>query len=189
MRVRAPHGAGAAVEKEAHRALFAGPLGVEVHQDDLLADLLHEAVGDDEGVVGVDVEREAAHQVEHAHVAEVGGIDLDALAGALRREVRGAQDAAALLQIGAQLGPRPGVVAQRHHVRAGVQDLIRLLGRDTDDVGVLAVDDDEIDALLLAVGPQIVAQESQPGLAAHVAHGQDLDAHRFASLSCKRSVF
>jgi hypothetical protein len=43
------------------------------------------------------------------------------------------------------------VIAERHHVRTGGQELVRELRRDPDTVGdVLAVDDADVDAKLLA---------------------------------------
>ena len=44
MRVRSPNGARLSVEQEAHCALFARALGVEIDEDDLLAYLLQLSV-------------------------------------------------------------------------------------------------------------------------------------------------
>ncbi len=182
MRVRAPYGARPPVEHKAHGALLARALGVEVHKDNLLLYLRHVPVGNDEGVVGVGVEREAPEQVEHAHIPERRGVDIDALAGALRTEVRRAQYAPPLVEIGAQLRARPRVVAQRHHVRPGAQQRVRLLGRDADDVRVFTVDDGEGDVLFALVVAQTRGQKIQSGLAAHIAHGEDLNAHSLSSV-------
>ena len=111
MGVRSPYGARPAVKHEAHRALLAGALGVEIHKDYFLLDLLHIAVGDDEGIVGITVQREAAYQVQHAHVAERRFEHADTAAGALRREVCWTEYAAPLVKIRSQLRARPGVIA------------------------------------------------------------------------------
>ena len=155
---------------------------MEVHEDDLLPDLRHVAVGDDEGVVRVGVEREAAHEVEHAHVPKLALVDGDAAPRTLGGVVGRAQDARALVQIGLQLGARPGVVAERDHVRARAEDQIRLLRRDAYHVRVFAVDDRERDVQFLLIGFQMLFQMIEAGLSADVAHRKNPDLHRNCSL-------
>ena len=182
MRVRAPHGACPPVEHEAHRALLARPLGVEVHKDDLLLYLCHVPVGDDKGVVCVVVQCEAAEEIQHAHIAKGRGVHVYALARALGAEVRGAQYPAALLKIRAKLRARPGVVAKRDDVRPGAEQCVCLLGRDADDVGVLPVDDGEADAVLCLEVLQALFQKLKAGFAADVADGQNFYAHSLSSV-------
>ena len=148
MRVRAPDGGDAPVEIKAHGALFARALGVVVDEDDLRLHLLQNLVGDEEGVIRVHVEREAAHEVHDRELDAALRLEFaPAAPRALRREVRRAQNALVRVQIGLQLIAHPGVVAERDHVRAGGEKIVRLPGRDADDVGVLPVHDAEIDIL------------------------------------------
>ena len=114
----------------------------------ILAQLLEYAVGDQEGVVRVGVEREAAHEVYDRHLAH-GGVKAHAApAGALGRKVGRAQHAHLVVQVGLQLPARPGVVAQGDAVGARVEYRVHLPGRAADDVRVLAVDHDEVRAQL-----------------------------------------
>ena len=69
------------------------------------------------------------------------------------------------------------MVAERDDDRTGGEDCVRLLGRDADDVGVFAVDDREINVLLLLEGTQVLAQKCKAGRAHNVAHGQNAQDH------------
>ena len=181
MGVGAPDGAGLPVQQVAHGQLLTGALGMEVHQDDLLLDLCHIPVGNDKGVVGIAVQGEAAHQIQHAHIPEGGAEHADAPAGALGAEVGRAQNLPPLFQVGLQLRPGPGVVAQGDHVRPRPEDGVGLPGGDAHHVGVLAVDHGEIDIIILLEIFQSVLQKSQARFAAHIAHGQYPHAHPVAS--------
>lgn len=44
--------------------LFAGTLGVKVYKNDFFLYLRHVALGNDEGIVRIAVQREAAHEVQ-----------------------------------------------------------------------------------------------------------------------------
>ena len=177
MGVGAPNGAGPAVQQKAHGALLAGTLGVEVHKNDLLPDLFHVAVGDHEGVVGIAVQGKAAHQVQHANIAEGGLERVDPPAGTLGREVCRTQDLFSLVQVGLKLRPCPGVVAQGDHIRAGTENGVRLPGRDSHNVCVFPVDHHKIYIVLFPVIPQALFQKAQPRFTAYISHRQNLNAH------------
>ena len=182
MGMRAPDGAGLPVQEKAHGALFAGAFGMEVDQDDFFPDLRHVSVGNDEGVIRVGIESEFSHQVQYAHIPEIAVVDIDAAARALGRVVCRAQDAGALVEIGLQLGTRPGVVAEGDDIGPGAEDHVRLLWGDADHIGVFTVYHREGDAVLLLKGFQLFVQCVQPRLAAHIAHRQYFHNHRLASL-------
>ena len=182
MGVGAPNGACPALQKIAHRQLFAGGLGVKVHEHELHVLVVGEnVVHHDEGVVGVGVQREAAQRVHDAELPEGRFVHAEALAGTLGGVICRAQAAGGAGEIILQLRARPGVVAQRDHVRPGGEDLLALRGRHADDVGVLPVDHGKIDAVLLLHGAQRPAEVFQPRLAADVAHREHSDCHGVAS--------
>ena len=128
-------------------------------------------------VVRVRVEREAAHEVDDGEVSEGGPEDLVAPAGTAKGIVRGPQDPGALVEIFLELPARPGVVAERHTVRAGGEDRLRLRRRDADDVGVFAVDDREGHIVHFFQGRQPAGEKIEAGLAADVADGENVDSH------------
>ena len=177
MGVRAPHGAGLAVKQVAHRALLACPLGVKINEDYLLLYLRHISVCDDEGVVGVRVQREAPHEVQHAHITEFSRKHRDAAPRTLGAEVCRAQDLAPLVKIGLKLGPCPGVVAEGDNVRARAEDGVRLARRDADDVRVFTVHDGKIYVMRFLDFFEILVQKRKSRLAADIAHGQYSNAH------------
>ena len=183
MRVRSPNRARLSVEQEAHRALFARALGVEIDKDYLLAYLLNVSVGNNEGVIRVRIEREMPHKVHDAYVAEARFINVYAASGALRRAVCRAQDLAPLVKIRAQLGARPCVVAEGYDIRPGVQYGVRLARSYADNVCVFAVYDDKIKLKLLAQTAQIFSKIIQPRLSAHVADGKNFCTHKKILLS------
>ena len=177
MRVRAPDGRHAPVEVKAHGALFARGLGVHVDEDDLRLRLVEDVVHDEEGIIRVCVEREPPHEVDDADRPAAHGVFAPAAARALRREVRRTQDALFLLEIRLQLVARPRVVAERDDVGPGGEDGVGLLRRHADDVGVLAVDDGEINVFLLLKRAQALSQKRQAGRTHNVAHGQNTQDH------------
>ena len=177
MGVRSPDGADLAIQEITHGHLLAGALRVEIHQHDLLLYLLNIAVGHDEGVIRVGVQRKMAHQGQYADVAEGGLIDIYPLSRALGRAVGRTQYLAPLVQIGAQLRAGPGVVAQSYHVRPGLEYGVRLLGRHAHHVGVFAVHHAEIYSVVLLICFQPRLEKFQARLAADVAHGQYFHAH------------
>ena len=105
-------------------------------------------------------------------------IDVDAAPRALGAEIRRAQDARALIQIGLQLRAGPGVIAERDHVGPGAEDEIGLLRRDADDIGVFAVDHRKGNVILLFEGLEPLFQTVQPRLPAHVPDRQYFHNHR-----------
>ncbi len=169
------------VEQEAHGALFARGLGVQIDKDYLLAYLLHVSVGNNEGIIRVRIEREASHEVDDAH-RRSSFINVYAAAGALRREVRRAQDALFLLEIRLQLIARPRVVAERDDVGPGGEDRVGLLRRHADDVGVFAVDDDKNQAQAPCADG---AFSLQPRLAHNVADGKNFALIKKSPISWK----
>ena len=97
--------------------------------------------------------------------------DAAALSRALRREVRRAQRIAPLIEHGDDLLLAEGVVAERHDVRAGVEDVLRLTGQHAVSCGVLAVYDNEIRARVAFDAAQQRVQRVDAGLADNIADG------------------
>ena len=120
-----------------------------VDEDDLRLKLVENVIGHEKGIVRIRVERELAHEIHHRHGhAGPGGKLPPAAAGALRREIRRAQNALMAVQIRLQLIADPCMVSERDHVRPGGENVIRLARRDADNVGILPIDHAEIDAPL-----------------------------------------
>jgi hypothetical protein len=69
------------------------------------------------------------------------------------------------------------LVAQGHHVGAGIQDLLRLARQDADTRGVFSVDHRKLDAVKFFQTAQVLGQITKPGLRAHVSHGQKIQKH------------
>ena len=177
MGVGPPDGGDASVQEPAHGQLLAGGLGVHVHQDHARLIVGEQVLGDDEGIVGVRVQRELAHQIDHADRAVGRGIGGVAPSGTLGREVGRAQDPRLLVQIGLELPPGPGMIAQRHHVGARLQDLVGLSGRDAHHIGVLPVDDGKGNAHHFLIRLEVLLQKGDASLTDHVAHSQNIDRH------------
>ena len=90
-------------------------------------------------------------------------------------EVRRPDDALGAGQVRVDLLPPPGVVAERDHVRAGGEEALGQLRRDPDAVGdVLAVQDAERDAELVAQARQARLDRAAAGRADHVSDEEDL---------------
>ena len=85
----------------------------------------------------------SAHEQAHSLRAVV---DPPALSGCLRREIGRTEDVRAAVQIRHDLLLAERVVAERDHVRAGGEDVVRLPGQHAVAGGILAVHDDEIRA-------------------------------------------
>src|SRR5699024_9430920 len=118
----------APVEEIGHGELFAGGLGVEVHDYHPGLLVLEQGVRHEEGVVSIRVEREAAHEVYHHELAEGRPECGGAAPGALRGVVRRAEHHGALVKIGLELPARPGVVPEGYGVRPGGEDRVKLAG-------------------------------------------------------------
>ena len=144
---------------------------MEVHKHDLRLGIFQYGVDGQERVVRVGVEREAADKVDDQHLARFG-VEADAAASrALRGVVGRAYDAHLVVQVGLDLPARPGVVAERDAVGAGVEYGVHLPRRAADDICVFAVDDHKVRFQLTAYG-------AQPALYIFKARRADSVAHR-----------
>jgi len=143
-----------------HRSLGARPLDELVHE-------LERAGGD--------LEEEPAQELDDGDARAVRrGADGERAPGGEAREVRGPDDAVRLREIGLQLAPRPRVVAEREDVRAGGEQLVRELWRQTAAVGrVLRVDDAEGDVELLAERPEPLLDRAPTRSAEDVREEED----------------
>ena len=130
--------------------------------------LLEQRVG------GVDVE--VAREVHDAQAHAVA-LDNDLAAARLGAEVvRRAQDALGALEVGHDLAPPEGVVAERDHVDPGAQQLVGQPRRDAQAAGdVLRVDHDERRVVALAQGREHAQQRPPAGAADEVAGEEDRD--------------
>jgi hypothetical protein len=142
----------AAVEQSGKRHLLARRLGMEVHEHDLRrgARFLDERVHDLERADRRSHE-ECALEVEDRHRRPVSGVDHDQPATRRARgQVRRPDDALGRLEVGADLAAAPDVVAERDRVGTRREQPVGQARRDPGPVGdVLAVDDAEVDAVLL----------------------------------------
>ena len=153
---------------------------MEIDKNYLFPYLLHVSVGNDKRIVGVGVKREMSHKAHDTDIAERCFINIDTSARTLRRTVGGAQNFASLLEIGTQLGARPGVVAEGDNIRSGVENHIRLLRRNADNICVFAVDHDKVQLHFLAYPAQVFIQIIKARLAANIANCQNFYAHGFS---------
>ena len=102
--------------------------------------------------------------LEHADTAPGLGVDV----------VDRAQQVRLLLEVGNDLAPVVGVVAERDRVHAGGEHLLGDLRRDAEAAGgVLAVDDHESRLVALAQRRQRAQQGAAPAAADDVAHEED----------------
>ena len=149
MRMRAPHGRDASIEKPAHGELLARRLGVHIDEDHARLIFREQSVHRRERVIGVRIERKPPQKIDDADGAERRCIRRVAPAGALGSIVCRAQDARFLVKIWLQFPARPRVVAKRHNIRSGGKDGVRLCGRNADNIGVFTVHHREGNALEL----------------------------------------
>ncbi len=97
--------------------------------------------------------------------------------GEKSRQVRRTDDAVRGCEIGGDLLPAPGVVAERDRIGAGGKDALCVPGRKTRSVrGVLGVDEAEIDRQLLAQAGQLLLEHQPPRRAEDVSEKQDAQA-------------
>ena len=95
--------------------------------------------------------------------------------GAAAEKFAGRMTVSEVCEVGVDLGPAPGVVAERDHVGAGGEDPGGELGRDPDAVGcVLAVDDAERRSELLSQAAQPLLERASPRRADDIADEEDL---------------
>ena len=92
-------------------------------------------------------------------------------ARALRREVGRAQDVAVLVEIRNDLLLAEGMIAERHHIRPGIKDVLCLTRQHAVPGGVLTVDDDKIRTGIAFYPAQQRVQRVQAGLADDIADG------------------
>ena len=142
---------------------------MEVHQHRQTLQLFQDSVDFGKGIVGIEIHAAAADEIHHGDLTVVGFIDPNAAAGELGREVRRAQAALVVVQIGGDLPLVPGVVAQSDHIGAGVEDGLALRGRHAHHGGILPVDHAEIDFVLFPQFGQMFSQTIQTGGSHHIA--------------------
>ena len=136
------------------RLLLAGRLGVEVDDDGVGARLQRAggelAVDGAEGAVELGHE-DAAHGVDDEHVGAVPGLEeAGALPRRAGREIDRPQETGLALDEDEGLLLIEGVVAERHHVGAGVEEVAEDGFGDAEAPGrVLAIDDDEVELIAL----------------------------------------
>jgi len=140
------------VQVPTHRDLFAGRLGM--HVDQHVIDAPGEPL---ELRVGLGKRRAARLQMQvpgKVDDAQANAVALDhagAPPGLAGEEVRRPHDARVLVQIRVDLAVAVGVVAERDHVDAQPEQLVRRSRRDSHSPGhVLAVCDDEVQSVALA---------------------------------------
>jgi hypothetical protein len=174
--VRADDGRHAAVEQSRERDLLARRLCVDVDDDHgrPRPGPVDEPLGELERVCRR-VHEQRALEVDHRDLRTVAGVDEGASApGRACGEVRGTDDAVARFEIGSDVVPAPGVVAERHGVRAGSEQLVGELRGDPDAVGhVLAVDDADVDVELVAKRRQTLLDRAPPRRAHDIGDEED----------------
>jgi len=175
--VRPEDGGHPPVEVDRERNLLARRLAVKVDEDDrrLPARLLDELVNDlerpDRGR-----HEQVAEQIDHRDPGAVACLgDGPPAPRRCSREVRGPDHAVGAREVGRDLLPPPDVVAERDHVRAGREQLVRELRRDPDTVrDVLPVRDHEVQVELFPQPWQPLLDRPQTGPAVHVRDEEDL---------------
>ena len=178
MGMGAPQGGDAAVQIIGHGQLFAGGLGVKVHQcEGGLFPGLQQAVRRGEGVVAAPGQVAPADEHQHRHLHPAQVIDPVAPARSAGGEVGRAENVAVLLQIIGDLHFAPGVVAQGDDVGPGGKQVVGLLGGQAGAGDVLAVDNGEVHALHFFKVRQMAAQVGGALLAGDVADGQNAKFH------------
>lgn len=122
-----PHTGGDAAHRETSPwRLFARRLGVHINEHHARLIFREQRVHRRERVIGVRIERKPPQKIDDADGAERRCIRRVAPAGTLRGVIRRAQDARLLVEIRLQLPARPCMVAERHNVRSGGENGVRL---------------------------------------------------------------
>ena len=185
--MRAPERAHAPVEVVRHGELFTRRLGVEIDEGEArLARCREQRVRRAERVVALDAHIDAPDQVQHADLDAPAGEHAPAAPGRARAEVRGAQEVGAVVEVGCDLRASEGVVAERDDVRAGGEHRLGVLARQSDHLGVFAVDDGEVNAVERLRGAQVLCEVPHAALTDHVADGENAIEH---GLTCFHDVF
>jgi len=178
--VGAEHSGDASVQVPAHRDLLAGELRVEVDDEGVRSagQRFEELVDRREGVA-LDSHVHLSAQVDHGD-AHPGCLDDRVAASRIaRRKVRGADDPPLGVEVRVHVPVPVGVVAQRDHIDAGLEDRLGRVLRDPDAAGsVLAVRDDQIGHSL---GPELGHRRRQAlpsGLADDVPYEEEAHQRR-----------
>ena len=160
MGVRADDDADAAVDEMRHRLLLAGRLGVEVDEDGVAA--WPERAGRDLAARSRrrdrrELHEHAAHDVDDQHAAPLrASIERGAAPRRAGGILAGRISAVLALDEDQRLALVPGMVAERHGIGAGIEQLVAdRLGDAEAAGGVLAVDDDAIEVPAGAEGGQV----------------------------------
>ena len=176
VRVRANDGGDAPVEVIAHRYLFAGRLGVHIHQDerDVRGQFAELAIRFAERVIDGG-QKDAALQIEHCVFHAVfRGADEDAAAGIAFRKIRGAQQARLLRNVVQDFAAVPTVISAGEDIDSGAKELFGETRRDAEARGgVFAVGDDKIGLALRDNVGEAVVNDLTPGRAHDVADKQN----------------
>ena len=175
-----------------HRLLLRRRLGVEVDQDGVGAGLqparLDLPLDRAERIVEIGHEH-APLRVDHEHVG--AGLRLEqasALAGRALRKIERPEQPVVALDEHQRLALVEHVIARRHHVGAGVEQLGEdRLGDAETAGGVLAVHHDEIERIALAQLRQMLDHGDASGSADHVSKKQH--AHDCSRSSRDRRIF
>ena len=122
------------------------------------------------------VEEELAEEIEHRDAHAVPRLDDGhPVARRQRALVRGTDDAVARREVAADAAAAVRVVAERHDVGAGGEELVGELRRDPDSVGdVLAVDDREVGVVALPQRRQVLLHGAAAGGADDVGEEEDV---------------
>ena len=147
---------------------------MELNERDVISALvfLEDAVDAQERVVRAVFHIAAADQIDDEQAAALRAVkNAPALPRALRREVGRTQDVAVLVEIRNDLLLAEGMIAERHHIRSGVKDVLCLPRQHAVPGGVLAVDDDKIRAGVALYPAQQRMQRVKSGFADDIADG------------------
>ena len=169
--VGAPDRRRPAVQVPAHGPLFAGGLGMEIHQHQVKAPTAPVEIGGFKGAVQVGVQVHTAHDVQHRQPQALALVDAKAPPGHPAGVVGGTEDAVLLVQEGPDLNAVPGVVAQGDNIRPGLQHPPGLGGGDADSGGVFPVYHGEMRPGLLPQFGQTAGQNVLSALAHYIADG------------------
>src|SRR5690606_13811911 len=145
--------------------------GVDLDEDDrrLGLELAHRLVGGSKRAVDRVHEHAAEHR-EHADTETAPRLeDPRSASDRLLRIVVRAKRSNVLFEEGEDLAAAPGVIPGRHHIRASADDLLEQVAGDAGALGrVLAIDDDEIDLLLLDVAGEALSKNRAARFADHI---------------------
>ena len=164
-----------AVQIPAEADLLAGRLGVHVDED--VISVSGQAVQHRVGLPergSSDVQEQTARQRHHPQPDPVALDGADPVTGLGAQIVGRPQDALLAVEVGIDLALAVGVVAERDHVDAGVEELIGDLRRDSEAPRrVLAVDDQEVEAQPIAQHGDQPEQRAAAKASDHVSDEQD----------------